>query len=575
MPARRWVPRGPVLDGAVAALHESLRLPEPVCRLLVTRGIVQEASARSFLRPRLDQLLDPFGLAGMEAAVSRLDEALRRGETILVHGDYDVDGICTAVLYTRVLRELGGRVEPFVPHRLTDGYDLGPAGVAKAREVGATLILTGDCGILAHDAVAAARAVGMDVVVTDHHTPGESLPAAAAVVNPNRRDCGYPNKGLAGVGVAFKVCQALFAARGEDVDRLLYHLDLVALATVADLAPLVGENRALVRYGLRVLAQTQNAGLRALIRRAGLSAYAGAGGTLTAGQVGHVLAPRINAVGRMGEASLAVRLLLTESEVEADRIAQALEEENRRRQAVDRQTLAEAMELLERGFDPDRDRAVVLAGQGWHPGVIGIVASRVVERIHRPTVLIALDPAGGPSRGSARSIKGFHLYEALHHCGEYLERYGGHKAAAGLDIRPDRVEAFRTAFNDYARMVLAPEDLVEEIAVDLELSLREANEEFYRVLRHFGPFGVGNPTPVLVARSVGLSDVRVVGDGHLKAELVQDGARLSSIGFRMAERLKGVVHDGRPVDVAFQLQESHWNGRTELQARLVDLRPAS
>ncbi len=392
-------------------------------------------------------------------------------------------------------------------------------------------------------------------------------------MNPNRRDCTYPDKALAGAGVAYKVCRALYAARGEDPEPLQYQLDLVALATVADLAPLVGENRALVRYGLRVLAGTRNPGLRALIRRAGLAD--GAGGEITAGQVGHILAPRINAVGRMSEAALGVALLLTESETEADRIAQTLEEENRRRQAVDRKTLAEALEMLEREYDPERDRAVVLAAAGWHPGVIGIVASRVAERIHRPTVLIALDPAGGASRGSARSIRGFHLYEALHACGEHLERYGGHRAAAGFDILPARVDAFREALNAHARARLSPDELVAEVAVDLEVPLRAADDELYRLLRHFGPFGVGNPTPVFVARGVHVSGYpRVVGDGHVKLELVQDGTRLGGIGFHMADRLNELDVLRQPLDVAFQLQENRWNGQVELQAKLVDLCPA-
>lgn len=572
-PPRRWVARGEAADGAVAGLVRSLRLPEPLCRLLVVRGFVDEASAKRYLRPRMEQLHDPFGLAGMEAAVARLERALDRGETILVHGDYDVDGICAAALYTRTIRALGGRAEVFIPHRLTDGYDLGPAGIQRAKEVGAGLILTGDCGILAHDAIADAAAAGIDVVVTDHHTPGDTLPPAAAVVNPNRPDCAYPYKGLAGAGVAYKLCEALYTARGVDPDALLYYLDLVALATVADLAPLLDENRAFVRYGLRLMPQTRNPGLRALLRRAGLAS--GDDAPLSAGQVGHVVAPRINAVGRMGEASLGVELLLTESEVEADRIAQMLDEENRRRQAVDREMLAEALELLEADYDPERDRAVVLAAGGWHPGVIGIVASRVVERIHRPVVLIALDPAGGPSRGSARSIPGFHLYEALHACGEHLLRYGGHAAAAGLDILPDRVDAFREAFDAYAHTVLGPDDLIPEVKYDLELPLRAANEELYHLLRHFGPFGVGNPTPVLVARGVGVNgSPRVVGDGHLKLELAQDGTRLGAIGFRMADRIGDLDLGRQRLDVAFQLQENRWNGRTELQAKLVDLRPA-
>ena len=570
---RRWVPRGSAREDLVHSLARTLQLPEPLCRLLAARGLGDAEEAKRFLRPRLDQLHDPFGLAGMEAAVARIDAALRRGEAILVHGDYDVDGIAATALYTRVLRSLGRRVEPFVPHRLADGYDLGPAGVGEAKRIGASLILTGDCGIVAHGAVAEAARHGIDVVVTDHHTPGETLPAAVAVVNPNRPDCVYPDKSLAGTGVAFKVCQALYRARGLDPEALWYHLDLVALATIADLVPLTGENRVLARYGLKLLGETRNPGLRALMRRSGLTAEGM--GALSAGQVSHVLAPRINAVGRMGEASWGVRLLLTDDEAEAESIAERLETENRNRQALDRKMLDEALALLERDYDPARDYAVVLAREGWHPGVIGIVASRVVERIHRPTVLIALEPGGGPSRGSARSIRGFHLYHALRACADHLERFGGHRSAAGMEIRPERIEAFRADFNARAREALTPEDLAPEVEIDLELPLHRADEELYRLLRHFGPFGVGNPSPVLAARGVRVAgSPRVVGDGHLKLELSQEGARLGAIGFRMADRLKEIDRARGAIDVAFQLQENHWNGRVELQARLIDLRAA-
>ncbi len=572
-PARRWVRRGAAVDTvAVGRLAEALRLPEPLCRLLVQRGYAAPDEAKRFLRPRLDGVNDPWLLAGMEAAVERLARALDRGETILVHGDYDVDGICSTVLYTQVLRRLGGRVVPFVPRRLVDGYDLGPAGVAAAVEAGARLILTGDCGILAHDAVAAANAAGIDVVVTDHHTPGPDLPPAVAAINPNRPDCPYPDKALAGAGVAFKVCQALWAARGQPPDELWYYLDLVAIATIADLAPLRGENRVLTRYGLRVLPVTRNPGLRALVRRAGLADRA----FLMASHVSHMLGPRINAVGRMGEASWGVRLLLAESETEAEPLAERLEQDNRERQITDRETLREALELLEHGYDPERDYAIVLAAQGWHPGVIGIVASRVVERIHRPTILIAIAQDGGHARGSARSIPAFHLYDALRACGGYLERYGGHKYAAGLEIRPERIDEFREAFNARARAELNAEDLVPEVEVDLDIRLPEANQELYRYLRHFGPFGAGNPAPVFAVRGVSVAGYpRVVGDGHLKLQLAQDGARLGAIGFRMAEWLKHVDVNRGPIDVAFQLHEDRWGDRVSLQARLVDLRPAA
>ncbi|MBX6363694.1 MAG: single-stranded-DNA-specific exonuclease RecJ [Gemmatimonadetes bacterium] len=568
-PRRRWIQRAAVGDdAAVAELAGELRLPEPVCRLLVQRGHTDAEAAKHFLRPKLEHLHDPFLLAGMDAAVERVERAIDRGETILVHGDYDVDGVCAAALYTRVLRRLGGRAEAFVPHRLTDGYDLSRAGIRRAVELGASLILTADCGIVAHAAVAEAAAAGIDVVVTDHHTPGATLPAAVAVVNPSRADCGYPEATLCGAGVAFKLCQALAARRRVPMEELWYELDLVAIATIADLVPLTGENRTLARIGLKVLRATQKPGLRALLRTAGLDGYE----ELTAGHVSHVLGPRINAAGRLGEAFDGVRLLLAASEAEAEPLARGMEAANRERQAVDQRTLDEALEMLEADYDAERDYAVVLAREGWHPGVIGIVASRVVERIHRPTVLIA--QGAGHARGSARSIRGFHLYDALRACAEHLERFGGHRYAAGLDIDPARIPAFRRALNERARAVLTAADLIPEVAIDLELRLADATHELHRFLRYLGPFGTGNPAPVFAARAVGLAGrPRVVGKDHLKLRLVQDGAELEAIGFRMADRL-AALDAARALDVAFQLQENHWNGRVELQARLVDVRPA-
>ena len=570
-PQHRWVDRYPAPpdEDVVRALVTALRLPPYICRLLAQRGYGSEAAAKRYLRPRLDQLSDPAILAGIDEAVARLEHALRHNETILVHGDYDVDGICATALYVRFLRRLGGRAEPFVPNRMADGYDLGPAGVAAAAAHGAGLILTGDCGIVAHDAIEAAARAGIDVIVTDHHTPGASLPPALAVVNPNRLDCGSTEKFLCGTGVAFKVCQALAARRGLPPESLWEYLDLVALATVADLVPLSGENRILVRYGLRQMRATTNPGLRALLAVAGVNT----GSELAAGQLSHVLAPRINAVGRMSEALWGVRLLLEEDPVRAEEIARRLEEENRIRQGVDRDTLRQAMEMLERDFDPDRDYGVVLAGEGWHPGVIGIVASRVVEQIHRPTVLIALNP-DGRARGSARSIPGFHLYDALHACAPLLERFGGHKHAAGMDILPENVDALRAAFNAEAHARLTPEDLIPDIAIDLHVSLCDAGAEMLRWLRHFGPYGMGNPSPVLAVHGVTLAGApRVVGEGHAKLMLAQEGAQLPAIGFRMAERMRE-LHAASRFDVAFQLAENTWNGRTELQARLCDIRAA-
>ncbi len=570
-PRPRWVLGDPPDAGVVRRLAAELRLPPTACALLARRGMGDPAAARDYLRPHAGQIHPAGTLAGIDAAVERLVRARRAGETVLVHGDYDVDGVCSTAMLVRAFGMMGIRALPFVPHRLTHGYDLTDAGLEAARAAGASLIVTVDCGIVAHATVENAGALGIDVIVSDHHAPGSDLPAALAVINPNRADCSYPEKGLAGVGVAYKLLTALAEAIGHPADRLTSFLDLVALATIADLAPLTGENRALVRWGLAVLARTPNIGLRALIAGCGLRQ-----GEITAGQVGFVLAPRLNAAGRLGDAMRGVRLLLTDDPTEATALAAELEAENRRRQELDEATLADALRMLEHQYDPEVDRAVVLASDRWHPGVIGIVASRIVERIHRPTVLIALHD--GVGKGSGRSVPGYHLQQALAACAEHLERFGGHRAAAGCSLAPSRVEGFRAALQAHAREVLLVEQLTPELRLDAEIGLDEATPELERVLRHFAPFGIGNPGPVFAAYAVGLAaPPRVVGSKHLKLTLTGQGARLDAIGFGMADRLAEC--EGGSLDVAFRLEENSWttrNGttRTTLQARLVDLRSA-
>lgn len=565
---RRWVDRAEIDEAAVHELVRTLQLPEPLCRLLALRGHTDPDDAKLYLKPRLDRLDDPGLLADMRVAVDRIQRAIERRETILVHGDYDVDGVCSTALLTRVLRSYGAKVEPFTPLRLRDGYDLTTAGVEAAIRAGATLIITADCGTVAHAAVEEAGAAGIDVIVTDHHTPGPSLPDAVAVVNPNREDSAYPDRSLAGVGVAFKLCQALAQRRGAPPESLWEYLDLVAVATIADLAPLRGENRILTRYGLKLLRETRNPGLRALLAAAGIDVS----GPLGAGQISHVLAPRINAVGRMGDAGRGVALLLTDDEREAARLAAVLEEENRVRKAVDRETLDQAIDRLVEDYDPDRDYGVVIASTGWHPGVIGIVASRVVERIHRPTILLTIDEAAGRARGSARSIPRFHLYEAIRDCGHLLERFGGHRQAAGLDIAVDRIDAFRAAFNERARAVLSPEDVIQRVAIDMEVTLAEANLDMIALMRHFGPFGMGNPSALFASRGVRLvRDPRIIRDEHAKLFVEDDTGRIDAIGFGMADRVRHLGAGDR-LDIAFHLQIDEWNGRRRPQARLVDVR---
>jgi single-stranded-DNA-specific exonuclease len=560
----RWDLPDPLDESRADTLSAALSLPRTLCRVLVARGHGEVEAAKEFLRPRVTHLPAPGTLVDLSRAAERLQAAIRSGETVLVHGDYDVDGVCAAALLTRWLRRLGGRAEAFVPHRLRDGYDLGPGGLEAARRVGATLLVTVDCGIVAHDAIARAADAGIDVIVTDHHAPGDRLPPALAVVNPNRADDVSDRGYLCGAAVAFQLCRALAADAGLPEEEVLLDLDLVALATVADLVPLRTENRVLVRYGLRALARTTKPGLQALLEVCGMD------GVPEAGRVGFTLAPRLNAVGRMEDAGDALQLLLTEDPDEARRLARSADEVNGRRQEEDRRTLADAFRQLEAGFDPDRDRGVVLAAEGWHPGVIGIVASRVVERIHRPTVLVALDGEGG--RGSARSIPGFHLHRALTRCAGHLRRFGGHSAAAGMDLDRSALEAFRDSFNRVAGEELVEDQLRPRIRVDLEVDPSALTLELAEMARYLGPHGIGNPRPVFLARGLEVTSGREVGRGHLKARVRGGGATAEAIGFGLAERFPPGGLEGRRVDAVFHLTVNEYRGIRTPQMKLLDLR---
>jgi len=566
LPPARWAVAAAADPAATRALAAELRIPEPLAALLVQRGFSSAAVAKAFLRPDLERLSDPLIWADMRLAVDLLARAVRERRAILVHGDYDVDGQCGAALLTRVLREAGATVHAFVPHRLRDGYDFGPAGLAAAQRVGAGVIVTCDCGITAVDAVAAARAAGMEVIVTDHHIPGDTLPPASAVLDPRRPDCPSADKDLCGTGVAFKLAQALVRTLGLSANLPLHFLDYVALATVADVVPLTGENRILVRHGLKMLADSRWVGLRALVETAGL-----AGKPIRSGHVGFILAPRLNAAGRIGDANDGLRLLLTEDPKEAAALARELETLNARRQALDQQILDDAIELADQTLRED-DRALVLAAEEWHPGVIGIVASRLVERYGRPAFLVGWE--GDVGRGSGRSIAGFDLHAALHRVGHHLEKYGGHTMAAGLTIRRERFEAFRVAFLDVARQLLSPDDLAPSQRVDLELPLGLVSDELERLIRYLEPCGPGNPAPVFGVRGARAVGARRVGTNHLRFTLDDGSGVLPAIGFRWAD----VVPESwlsQPLDVAFKLERDEWQGRATLQARVAAMAPSA
>jgi single-stranded-DNA-specific exonuclease len=563
-PAARWTEPRPVDENAAALLASELRLPPLVSRLLVARGFAGIEEARSYLRPRLEQLHPPMAMRGMAEAVERLQRAIRDGETILVHGDYDVDGMCSTTILVRTLRHLGATAIAFAPHRISDGYDLSEAGVRAAVAAGATLVVTCDCGTTAHGPVADLRGRGIDVIITDHHLPSQPPPECVAVLNPRVAGCDYPDKDLCAAAVAFKLSLALLEAQGSGPNVALNMLDLVALATVADVAPLRGENRILVRYGLRLMSETKNVGLRALISAAGLDDR-----ELTAGRIGFIIAPRLNAVGRIGDARRGLELLLTSDEREANAIARDLEEINRTRQAIDRETLEAARKLaVAQGID---GRAgLVLAAEGWHPGVIGIVASRLVEDLYRPVVLVAVD--GGTGKGSGRSIPAFDLHGGLSACADLLVKYGGHRAAAGLTVDAARIPELAERFDQVAHERLTPDDLVPELRVDLEIPLHEANDGLERLLRHFEPFGLGNPAPLLSTRGVRLGSApRVIGQNGLKFWLRGETTELEGVWWGVAHRV-AEWNATQTIDVAYRLERDLWKDTARLVARLADIR---
>jgi single-stranded-DNA-specific exonuclease len=564
---RRWRVETPP-DAAVAArLAEALKVPLTFARILAQRGYAEPAAARRFLRPSREDLEDPARLPDIAVAVERLEAAVRSGETVLVHGDYDVDGQCATTIMTRVIRHLGGKAVPFVPHRVRDGYDLTEAGVRAAAEAGAAVILTLDCGTTAVGPIAQARAAGMDVIVVDHHLPGPERPDVLAMVNPRRPESTYPYPDLCGAGLGWKLGLALLRHMGRN-DAFAWHLvDLAALATVADLVPLTGENRVLVRLGLKVMRETAWPGLAALVAEAGL-----AGKPIRAGQVAFVLAPRINAAGRIGDANDGLRLLLTDDTVEAETLARQLGRQNAERQALDQRTLEEALEALDADYDPARDLGVVIARDGWHPGVIGIVASRVVERIARPAFLIAVD--GDLGKGSGRSVSRCDLHAALAKCAPLLDRWGGHRMAAGLTVRRDRLDAFREAFNAAVAEQVAVEDLVATQRVDAVLTVGELTGELEKFLRHLEPTGMGNPGPVFGLGGLSAAGAaRPIGERHIRFTVTDGTGRLRTVAWGVREEVERALAAGGSLRAAVRLEHDSYLGIESVEGRLVALGP--
>lgn len=554
----------------VRHLVTALDIHPITAQVLVNRGITAAETATAFFTPRFHHLHDPYTLPDMPAAVDRVVAAIRNGERICLFGDYDTDGVTGTALGVRFFRACGVPVDYWIPHRLREGYGLTVAAVERlATEQAPQLLITIDNGATAVEAVAAARARGINVVVTDHHEVGAVLPAAVAVVNPKRRDTAsaYPFPGLCGVGVFFKFCTAIrhrlraegfFSARPEP--HLAQWLDLVAVGTIADVVPLRDENRVFCTFGLKTLRHTKNLGLQALCRVAGLD-----GARIAPRAVAFQIAPRLNAAGRLADATLAVELLTTESAPRAEELATTLNTLNGERQGVEERMLKDCHRRL---ADQPPDRySVVAAAPDWPAGVVGIIASRIASAYGKPTVLISTE--GGVGRGSARGVGNFPLLEALAACGAHLERFGGHARAAGITIRPEAIPAFAAAFDAAVRERWEPADSAAQLQVDAEVTAEELTPRLVAELQQLAPYGEGNPEPVLCTRDVGVKQRRIVGNNHLKLTVHNAMITFDAIGFRLGDHPAGQAHR---LDLAFVPEENEWNGLRSIQLKLLDLK---
>ena len=557
--------------GAAERLAAALDLPPVVARLLCQRGLGDPEDATRFLHPSLAHLHDPMRLAGMRVAVDRILGALARRERIAIHGDYDVDGVTSTVILRRALELLGADVVHFIPERLKDGYGLQPAAVDRLHADGVALIISVDCGIRGADAARRALELGVDLIITDHHEPDADLPAALAVINPKRRDCTYPDKHLAGVGVALKLVQALCTHAGREA-WLPGFVKIAAIGTLADVVPLVGENRVIAKLGLELLSSgPHKVGLRALLDVAGLT-----GKAIDSYHISFMIAPRVNAAGRMSTPDLATRLLLASDEAmgdEARMLAQALDAENVRRQEEEAGILVAAKKIVQSDPDVGARTVLVVAAEGWHRGVIGIVASKLVDAFHRPAIVLSIED--GVAHGSCRSVPHFDMLGALERCAPLFIRFGGHKQAAGLTMEAGRVRELRLAVNAVADETLGPEQLMPRLRIDGDLEFRAITGGVAAGVAALAPFGAGNPRPVFSARGVEIVDgPRKLKERHLKMTLRQEGRVFRAIAWRAAERHDYLAEHKAALDVAFSLEQNQYRGETYVELTLADIRRA-
>ena len=561
----RWKIKQPSEDH-VASLKKEFNTSEIIAKVLANRGIESLKSSHDFFNPSNDQLHDPFMMKNMDIAVNRISKNIQNQKPILIFGDYDVDGTTGASLLYLGLKDLNAIVEYYIPHREKEGYGLSSGGIDYAHSIGADLLITCDCGINAFQPVDYANEHGVDIIITDHHIPDKKLPNAYAVLNPKQKGCEYPFKGLCGCGVAFKLISALSEKSGIGQNVGLNYLDLVALATSADMVPILDENRVLVHGGLDQLEESKSPGIHQLLVQTGL-----VGESLNVGKLVFGLAPKINAAGRMGDANRTVELLTTSDKTRAEELASILVRENKRRQLIQEDIVNDAIRLVHSQVDLENNKVVIIGSKGWHPGVVGIVASRIKDEFSRPAIVIAFDKKG-IGKGSARSIPNLDLYEALSYAAKFLEGYGGHPMAAGLTVREDKFENFKSLFLRNANKILTNDDLIPAISIDGEMALTDINSRFMRFLEKLGPFGPGNMRPKFVSRNLSISgQPRLMGKGeHIRFIVSQNGRNYPAVGFKLSSHYEDLIR-GVPVDIAYVVEVNQWQGQSNIQLNVRDI----
>jgi len=551
---------------SVDSLIQSLKIHPVLCKILVQRGLDSYEKTKQFFRPSLDELHDPFLMKDMEKATERIFQAFRNKEKILVFGDYDVDGTTSVACMYRFLQKiyLADHIDYYIPHRYREGYGISKAGIDYARETGCTLVISLDCGIKSVDLISYALDHGIEFIVCDHHLPDAILPPAVAILNPKQIDCTYPYKELCGCGVGFKLITALAKQLELPDAEVFEYLDLVATAIAADIVPMTGENRILAYYGLKKSNENPNVGIKALKELSGLVK------DLHINNLVFMIAPRVNAAGRMDDAKKAVQMFIAPNENTAKQFAEMLHSDNSDRKEADRNITEEARALIEQDGDYLQRKSTVVYQPHWHKGVVGIVASRLIDYYYRPTIV--LTQSGNYAAGSARSVAGFNVYEAVHQCKDLLLGYGGHFYAAGMTLEIDKVPAFRAKFEEVVASIISPELLIPEMLIDSELDFKDLRPSFYNILTQMEPFGPNNLRPVFMAKRVYNSGYsRIVKEQHIKFSVRQDNILFNGIGFGLAEKFK-LLEMNQPLDIVFTLDENEWNNEKHLQLKVIDFR---